>query len=220
MDMDFTLIPAQNCSACPYNRYDNRKSEEMGYLKNSTDTTHILNVQKNSKLPAISIGGNFVTDTFTTKDKNFREKAYNQSTYGYEFFLVHNMTGEKKDIDAIKAEMGDGVLGLTPDLGSGKMTFGQHLKKTGLISSNSFSVEYDWKEYDKSKVIQANLTFGKFNTSLNKSSFEYITPNDDTRKAYMIKSKGFSFFGSAYNFGEKFSYLAIDPFQKANGFAT
>ncbi len=56
--------------------------------------------------------------------------------------------------------MGDGILGLSPDLGSGRMTYGQHLKKSGLITTNSFAVDYDYKEYDKSKTIQASLTFG------------------------------------------------------------
>jgi hypothetical protein len=60
----------------------------------------------------------------------------------------------------IKATMGDGILGLSPDLGSGRMTYGQHLKKSGLITTNSFAVDYDYKEYDKSKTIQASLTFG------------------------------------------------------------
>ena len=42
--------------------------------------------------------------------------------------------------------MGDGLLGLSPNLGTNKMTFAQHLKKRGLIKSDSFSIEFNITE--------------------------------------------------------------------------
>ncbi len=42
--------------------------------------------------------------------------------------------------------MGDGLLGMTPDLGSGKETYMQFLKRRGAINSISFCLDYDRAE--------------------------------------------------------------------------
>ena len=68
--------------------------------------------------------------------------------------------------DAFKAESTDGLLGLSPNLGSNRQTYGQYLKKIGMIDSDSISIEYDLDSENKFGKKQGNLTFGKYNSSL------------------------------------------------------
>jgi len=95
----------------------------------------------------------------------------------------------------------------------------QYLKKVGVITQNAFSLEFDAEAYKKNnKVLQANLTFGRYNASLDKSSLDLIEYSEG-KKGYLIKSQGFSFANSYYNFPGK-SYLRLDPFQNGNGYFT
>jgi hypothetical protein len=114
----------------------------------------------------------------------------------------------------------DGFIGLASGLSgaSGKSSYLQYLKKIGAITQNTFSLEFDAENFQKNKVSQATLTFGKYNASLDKSSLELVESNNG-KKSYMIKSLGFSFNNSYYNFPGK-SYLRLDPFQNENGYFT
>jgi len=65
-----------------------------------------------------------------------------------------------------------------------------------LIESDTLSFDFDIDSYLNSKKtkIHSNITFGKFNSSLNQSSIEIIEVNSG-KKGYFISSNGFSFAG-------------------------
>jgi len=110
------------------------------------------------------------------------------------------------------------LLGLTPDLGSKKMTYGQYLKKTNQIDSNSFSLEYDLDSDMRSGKKQGNITFGKFNASLPQCSIELVSANYG-KSGYFIKSSGFQFANVSFNFPAK-SYAQLEPFAESTGYVT
>jgi hypothetical protein len=110
------------------------------------------------------------------------------------------------------------LLGLTPDLGSKKMTYGQYLKKTNQIDSNSVSLEYDIDSKIRSNKSQGNITFGKFNSSLPQCSIELVTANYG-KAGNFIKSSGFQFANVSFNFPAK-SYAQLDPFTDSTGYVT
>ncbi len=62
------------------------------------------------------------------------------------------------------------------------------------------------------------MTFGQFDSKLNSTSLELVESTDG-KKSYLIKSKGFQFNNSYYNFPGK-SYLRLDPLQSENGYFT
>jgi len=118
MDLDYTLIAAHNCSACPSNKYDDRKSEVMGYLmpSNATESRYLSNAGLNDPL---MFNGSFVKDILTPGDHNALNFSH-QKNISYEFFLIHNVSGDNSDIRTMQSMMNDGYLGLASDLGSGK----------------------------------------------------------------------------------------------------
>ena len=65
------------------------------------------------------------------------------------------------------------------------------------------------------------MTFGKFNKTLPQSSLE-IVQLSPTAKQHLIKSKGFSFDSTYYDFPKdsKKSFVMIDPFSESNGYVT
>ena len=73
--------------------------------------------------------GSFVTDAFSPQGVSSQTDIY-ESKERYEFFLVHNLTLGPGDPEQHRSYNGDGILGLEPDLGSKKETYGQYLKKT------------------------------------------------------------------------------------------
>ena len=117
MDLDYTLIAAHNCSACPSNKYDDRKSEVMGYLmpSNATESRYLSNAGLNDPL---MFKGSFVKDILTPGDNNALNFSH-QKNISYEFFLIHNVSGDNSDIRTMQSMMNDGYLGLASDLGSG-----------------------------------------------------------------------------------------------------
>ena len=187
----------------------------MGMLKPVAETSSI-NLAWFESESVFLANGSYVSDIMTTRSEEARHAIHNK-TQGFEFFLIHNLTGDKTSLDNVERSMGDGYLGLTPGLGSGKDTYGIYLKKLGLISSNSFSVGFDYAEYEKSRNKQANLTFGVFNSSLNQSSLEEVKSNKG-KGGYLIKSSGFSFNGTAFNFSKDYSFLKVDPFHCNSGY--
>jgi len=70
-----------------------------------------------------------------------------------------------------------------------------------LIESDTLSFDFDIDTYFSSKKekIHANLTFGKYNTTLNQSSMKIVEANSG-KKGYLIRSSGFKFEGKAFDF--------------------
>ncbi len=71
--------------------------------------------------------GSFVKDILTPGDHPALNFSY-QKNSSFEFFLIHNVSGDNTDISVMKNMMHDGYLGLASGLGSGKKTFIEHLK--------------------------------------------------------------------------------------------
>ena len=64
------------------------------------------------------------------------------------------------------------------------------------------------------------MTFGTFNKSLPQSSLD-IHQVSETQKLHLIKSNGFSFNSSFYDFPkDSKSFVLIDPFSDENGYFT
>ena len=97
------------------------KSEEMGFLIPNLSTEFIemgVNGTENSRL----VGGNWVKDNLSTANQTARNLLYNNSEK-FEFFLVHNYTASQNIIEQMQKEKYDGIIGLSPNLGSGKKTY-------------------------------------------------------------------------------------------------
>ena len=142
LDMDVTMIAAPNCTECPSRKYEAPKSEEAGMLKplGETRSISLATFEFEDRFLA---NGSYVSDIMSTRSEDVRQ-VINNFSKPFEFFLIHNITGDRGQIDMVKNSMGDGYLGLTTDLGSQKDTYGMYLKKLGVIDSNSFSVDFDY----------------------------------------------------------------------------
>jgi hypothetical protein len=66
---------------------------------------------------------------------------------------------------------------------------------------------------------KSNVTFGKFNKTLPKSTLEIVDTVSGFKK-YMVKSKGFSFADQSYDFPAGKSFMSLEPFDESNGYIT
>jgi hypothetical protein len=114
-------LAAKNCSECPYNNYDADKSKELGHL--------IPNIETESKNfttalfeDSLMFNGSFVKDILTPYDELARNFSY-QKNSSFEFFLIHNVTGEPDDIKSMKNKMNDGYLGMPSGLSENRTSF-------------------------------------------------------------------------------------------------
>lgn len=87
-----------------------------------------------------------------------------------------------------------------------------------MINANAFSLDFDFDYAMKTNNNKANLTFGKYNQSFAQSSLELVEIIPGF-KSYLVKSLGFTFENSTYNFGPK-SYVQFEPFLYGNAIIT
>lgn len=161
------------------------------------------------------MNGTYVNDTLSTTLNNATlDKIYtNASADVYSFFLMQDIILGETQKAGINL-LGDGILGLTPNLGSGKETYGQYLKRRNLIKEDSFAMDLNYTQ----STSTANITFGKFNATAPSASMEVMDANAG-KKAWFLKSTGFQFANQTFNFPEK-SFIQLDPMMPFNAYLT
>ena len=127
LDLDYTMIAGLNCTECPSHNYNNIQSESLGSLKpiKQNQTLKFLDSQRQGTNEVV---GSFVSDAVSPDYATTTAKIFAADTARHEFFLIQNMTIRKDEESFVKAVMGDGYMGLAPDLGSGMKTYPQYLK--------------------------------------------------------------------------------------------
>lgn len=213
--MDFTAIAAQNCTSCPLRNFDANASETEHFLKPVTPGLQAIEIGIKDSNYSFLVNGTFVTDTLsTTSNLGANEKIYTNATSDvYTFFLIQNITtgSYQKDFFGL---VGDGLLGMTPNLGSGKQTFGQYLKGRKFINEDSFAIDFNASETTRA----VSITYGKFNTTAPSSSISIKDVNSG-KKAWLLSSTGFSVANQSFDFPAN-SFVQIELLAPFNGYMT
>ena len=203
-DSDFLALVGPDCIRCGTKQYDSNQSLAEGYLKYSSQDEKQIFLGL-----SMYLFGKWGTEAVSTQNVNTRNRLYAKEGTA-QVFVIKDLKIEVFGLFNMSMTLNeDGFIGLSPKIYQKEKheSFGEYLKRKGIIKSNQLAVDEP-----NTANPYFSLKFGEFNKSALQVPL-VLKSYSQGRNSYMFASSGFDL-GKDQNlkFENGFTYMQISPF--------